>query len=207
MAICSILVSFLTLLYFAFTNTAHRFLGALTNSGRTSANFTGFYKSLQSAGAAFIWHLDSSGTPYMTEFIVTWSILAGALVCAAPVIFYVIKDTNSTSSYPDTTGSEADREGWAIIELPETPPKDSSRNHTSEASTTAGNSDLQPSAIGAFQRRMQPRNEHHWSSLSRESDESLDQSGMSFAQALQDTEEEASRHEGYAQAARTRNPL
>jgi len=68
------------------------FMGALSNSGRKSANFVGFYKSIQSTGAVVIWAIDDAKDPYMTELISTWALLAVSLVIAAPVIFMKIKD-------------------------------------------------------------------------------------------------------------------
>jgi hypothetical protein len=67
-------------------------MGALSNSGRKTANFAGFYKGIQSAGAAIIWRIDATEKPFMIEFATTWAILAGALICAAPVILLKIKD-------------------------------------------------------------------------------------------------------------------
>jgi len=71
------------------------YMGALSNSGRRSANFVGFYKGIQSAGAAVMWSLDSHKISFMAEFITNWALLTFSLLCAAPVIFYKIKDTVS----------------------------------------------------------------------------------------------------------------
>lgn len=43
-------------------------MGALSNSGRKAANLAGFYKGLQSAGAAIFWRLDGLKTPFNTMF-------------------------------------------------------------------------------------------------------------------------------------------
>jgi hypothetical protein len=68
-------------------------MGALSNSGRKTANFAGFYKGIQSAGAAIIWAIDSkSSTTYMAEFASSWALLAGSLLIASPVILWKIKD-------------------------------------------------------------------------------------------------------------------
>ena len=53
---------------------------------------TGFYKGIQSAGAAIFWRLDGMGKPFLTIFAATWALLAGSLLIAAPVIFIRIKD-------------------------------------------------------------------------------------------------------------------
>lgn len=70
-------------------------MGALTNNSRKLANFTGFYKGIQSAGAAIAANLDARKISYMTQFGVSWGLLAGSLIVAAPVIIMKIKDTVS----------------------------------------------------------------------------------------------------------------
>ncbi len=68
-------------------------MGALSNSGRKTANFAGFYKGIQSAGAAIFWAIDSKpNVTYMAEFACSWGLLAGSLLIASPVIFLKIKD-------------------------------------------------------------------------------------------------------------------
>lgn len=68
------------------------FIGSLTNNGRKLANFAGFYKGLQSAGAAVVWHLDGIGMAFDVEFYVCWGLLGGSLLLAAPVIFAKVTD-------------------------------------------------------------------------------------------------------------------
>ena len=70
-----------------------RFMGAISNNSRKLANFAGFYKGIQSAGAAIIWRLDGLKTPYMNLFASCWVLLAGSLVIALPVMLLKIKDT------------------------------------------------------------------------------------------------------------------
>ena len=45
-----------------------RFLGALSNSGRTLANYSGIYRGFQATGATISWALDADQVPFMTEF-------------------------------------------------------------------------------------------------------------------------------------------
>ena len=70
-------------------------MGAISNNSRKLANFAGFYKGIQSAGAAIIWRLDglNSPPPYMSLFASCWVLLAGSLVIALPVMILKIKDT------------------------------------------------------------------------------------------------------------------
>ncbi|KFA67109.1 hypothetical protein S40285_03014 [Stachybotrys chlorohalonatus IBT 40285] len=67
------------------------YMGAISNSGRKAANLAGFYKGIQSGGAAIFWALDRD-TPYDAMFGATWGCLAASLVFAAPVIFMKIQD-------------------------------------------------------------------------------------------------------------------
>lgn len=67
-------------------------MGALSNSGRRSANVVGWYKGIQSAGAAVMWALDSAKISFMAELASNWGLLAGSLACAAPLIWLRIKD-------------------------------------------------------------------------------------------------------------------
>lgn len=68
------------------------FMGALTNNSRKLANFAGFYKGIQSAGAAIMWRLDGLNTPYWNMFGSCWGLLIGSLLIALPVILTKIKD-------------------------------------------------------------------------------------------------------------------
>ena len=67
-------------------------MGALTNNGRKLANFAGFYKGIQSAGAAIMWRLDDVKKPYINLFASCWALLAGSLIIGLPVILMKIKD-------------------------------------------------------------------------------------------------------------------
>jgi hypothetical protein len=70
-------------------------MGAITNNSRKLAIFAGFYKGIQSGGAAIIWRLDGYGKApsYMSLFASCWILLAGSMVIALPVMILKIKDT------------------------------------------------------------------------------------------------------------------
>ena len=68
-------------------------MGALTNNSRKLANFTGFYKGIQSAGNAIGSRIDALNAPYINEFGANWGLLAGSLIIAVPVIFSKIQET------------------------------------------------------------------------------------------------------------------
>ncbi|CAN9118471.1 unnamed protein product [Alternaria alternata] len=70
-----------------------RFMGAISNNSRKLANFAGFYKGIQSAGAAIVFRIDGYKRPYMDIFLSSWVMLAASLVIALPVMLLKIKDT------------------------------------------------------------------------------------------------------------------
>ncbi|RYO42737.1 UNC93-like protein [Alternaria arborescens] len=69
------------------------FMGAISNNSRKLANFAGFYKGIQSAGAAIVFRIDGYKRPYMDIFLSSWVMLAASLVIALPVMLLKIKDT------------------------------------------------------------------------------------------------------------------
>ncbi|KAI0075901.1 MFS general substrate transporter [Panus rudis PR-1116 ss-1] len=71
---------------------AYWFMGAMSNDPAKLAHFTGFYKSIQSAGAAGIWRADAVGIPFMSIFISTWVLLVAGLIFALPMIHMRVKD-------------------------------------------------------------------------------------------------------------------
>lgn len=68
------------------------YMGALSNSGRRLANYVGFYKGIQSIGAAVMASLDGRKISFMSEFISNWALLGASLVVALPAIFFKIRD-------------------------------------------------------------------------------------------------------------------
>lgn len=69
------------------------YMGALSNSGRKAANLAGFYKGIQSAGAACWWAMDTAEVSYDAIFYATWGLLIVSLFFAAPVVWSRIQDT------------------------------------------------------------------------------------------------------------------
>jgi len=76
----------------AWQTTVYWLMGSMTNNGRKLANFAGFYKGIQSAGAAVTWGLDNVPISFMAEWASCWALLAGSLVIALPTLLLKIKD-------------------------------------------------------------------------------------------------------------------
>jgi len=64
----------------------------MSNDPAKLAYFTGFYKSIQSAGAAGSWRGDAVLTPFMNMFASTWALSAAGLLFALPMIYLRVKD-------------------------------------------------------------------------------------------------------------------
>ncbi|EGO03434.1 hypothetical protein SERLA73DRAFT_46162 [Serpula lacrymans var. lacrymans S7.3] len=71
---------------------AYWLMGAMSNDPSKLAVFTGFYKSLQSAGAAGIWRADAVKLPFMNIFASTWALTASGLLIALPMVYMRVKD-------------------------------------------------------------------------------------------------------------------
>jgi len=98
----------------AWQTTVYWFMGSLTNNGRKLANYAGFYKGIQSAGAAIMWRLDGLGIPYMNEFASCWGLLVGSLLLAAPVI--LMRVTNHVELEEDLKFSDENVEDVVGVE-------------------------------------------------------------------------------------------
>jgi len=72
--------------------TAYWMMGAMSNDPAKLAYFSGFYKSIQSAGAAGVWRADAVKLPYMNIFLSTWTLLVAGLIFALPMIYLRVKD-------------------------------------------------------------------------------------------------------------------
>jgi len=68
------------------------FMGAMSNDPAKLAFLAGFYKSIQSAGAAGIWRADAVGLPFMNIFAGTWALLVAGLLFALPMMFFRVKE-------------------------------------------------------------------------------------------------------------------
>jgi MFS family permease len=73
-------------------STTYWLMGAMSNDPAKLAYFTGFYKSLQSAGAAGIWRADGVGKPYLDMFASTWALTVAGLLFCLPMIYLRVKN-------------------------------------------------------------------------------------------------------------------
>jgi len=93
----------------AWQTTAYWFMGSMSNNARKLACFAGFYKGIQSAGAAAANGFDATKPPFMNEFAANWGLLAGGLLLAAPVIWLKVQESvplEQDLKFSDETESE-----------------------------------------------------------------------------------------------------
>ncbi|KAF9420467.1 hypothetical protein BGZ94_009116, partial [Podila epigama] len=73
-------------------------MGAMSNDATVLSRYAGFYKCVQSCGAAISWRTNAIGTPYMTELIICFALLGASI----PGAFYLavrIKDHSSEDEF------------------------------------------------------------------------------------------------------------
>ncbi|KII94434.1 hypothetical protein PLICRDRAFT_172084 [Plicaturopsis crispa FD-325 SS-3] len=90
---------------------AYWMMGAMSNDPSKLAHFAGFYKSIQSAGAAGIWRADAVLIPYMNIFISTWALLVAGLFFMLPMIHLRVKNHTDLS---DEVLARMDDEGHIL---------------------------------------------------------------------------------------------
>ncbi|KAG9326906.1 hypothetical protein KVV02_001430 [Mortierella alpina] len=54
-------------------------MGALSNDVTVLSRYSGFYKCIQSSGAAIAWRINAVGTPFMTELIICFALLVASI--------------------------------------------------------------------------------------------------------------------------------
>ncbi|KAG0343714.1 hypothetical protein BG004_005051 [Podila humilis] len=75
-------------------------MGAMSNDATVLSRYAGFYKCIQSCGAAVSWRINAVGTPYMTELIICFALL-GASIPGALYLAFRIKDHSEEAAEVD----------------------------------------------------------------------------------------------------------
>ncbi|KAF8930341.1 hypothetical protein BGZ52_001190 [Haplosporangium bisporale] len=77
-------------------------MGALSNDVTVLSRYAGFYKGIQSAGAAVAWRINAVETPYMTELIVVFALMMASLPGA---LFLSLRLKDHTEDEVDEQGT------------------------------------------------------------------------------------------------------
>ncbi|KAL7213968.1 hypothetical protein ACSBR1_026403 [Camellia fascicularis] len=90
-------------LYFAyglldamFQSTVYWLMDALADDSETLSRYTGFYKGVQSAGAAVAWQIDTHKVPFLAEMITNWSLTTLSYPLLAVLVVLAVEDDNQT---------------------------------------------------------------------------------------------------------------
>ncbi|KAE8077582.1 hypothetical protein FH972_016134 [Carpinus fangiana] len=67
-------------------------IGALANDSEILSRYTGFYKGVQSAGAAVAWQVDTHNVSFMSQLIVNWCLTTVAYPLLVILVMLAVKD-------------------------------------------------------------------------------------------------------------------
>lgn len=56
--------------------------------------YSGFYKGIQSAGAAVAWQVDTRNVPFLSQLIVNWVLTTVSYPLLLVLVFLAVKDNN-----------------------------------------------------------------------------------------------------------------
>ncbi|ORX90816.1 hypothetical protein K493DRAFT_304585 [Basidiobolus meristosporus CBS 931.73] len=86
---------------------AYWVMGALSNDSSVLARYAGYYKGIQSAGAAIAWRIDAVGTAFLTQLIINW----GLFTLSLPFTYFVAREVKETcNDGAEEKGEVADKE-------------------------------------------------------------------------------------------------
>ncbi|KAJ4832475.1 hypothetical protein Tsubulata_000014 [Turnera subulata] len=94
-----------------FQSTVYWVIGALGDDSEILSRYVGFYKGVQSAGAAVAWQVDSHKTPMLSQLIVNWSLTTLSYPLLLVLVMLAVKDEQKSedgavvnSAYVDDKG-------------------------------------------------------------------------------------------------------
>lgn len=73
-------------------------IGALADDSQTLSRYSGFYKGVQSAGAAVAWQVDTRKVPLMSQLIVNWSLTTVSYPLLVLLVYFYVKNDNDDDS-------------------------------------------------------------------------------------------------------------
>ncbi|KAF3785047.1 UNC93-like protein 2 [Nymphaea thermarum] len=76
-------------------------IGALADDSQTLSRYSGFYKGVQSAGAAVAWQIDTHKTPLLSQLIVNWSLTTVSYPLLIILITFALNDDEKVEAGND----------------------------------------------------------------------------------------------------------
>ncbi|XP_022888800.1 UNC93-like protein 1 isoform X2 [Olea europaea var. sylvestris] len=75
-----------------FQSMVYWIIGALADDSEILSRYNGFYKGVQSAGAAVAWQIDTQKVPLLNEIVVNWALLTVSYPLLVVVVMRAVKD-------------------------------------------------------------------------------------------------------------------
>lgn len=75
-----------------FQSMVYWIIGALADDSEILSRYAGFYKGVQSGGAAVAWQLDTRQVPYLTQLIINWALMSLSFPLLLILIILAVKD-------------------------------------------------------------------------------------------------------------------
>ncbi|KAI3471281.1 hypothetical protein Pfo_027944 [Paulownia fortunei] len=79
-------------------------IGALADDSEILSRYAGFYKGVQSAGAAVAWQIDTHKVPFLNELITNWALTTVSYPLLAVLIIRAVKDDNEVEGKSKEVG-------------------------------------------------------------------------------------------------------
>ncbi|KAI5063404.1 hypothetical protein GOP47_0021951 [Adiantum capillus-veneris] len=98
-------------------------IGALTNDARMLSRYSGFYKGVQSAGAAVAWYTDNKGFSYLGELILNWSLMTASFPLLFALLALAVEDVTITTSFEEEEGPQKPEKSIENEASPQKPAK------------------------------------------------------------------------------------
>ncbi|KAJ2725777.1 hypothetical protein GGI07_000984 [Coemansia sp. Benny D115] len=93
-------------------NMAYWLLGTVTNDASKLARYAGFYKAIQSLGAAISWQLDAKNVAFKTQLIINWVLLDFSAVL---MLYLSLKVRESAEEFRTCETEEHNAEKTAVV--------------------------------------------------------------------------------------------
>ncbi|KDP46013.1 hypothetical protein JCGZ_14920 [Jatropha curcas] len=95
-----------------FQSTVYWIIGALADDSEILSRYVGFYKGVQSAGAAVAWQVDTNKVPMLSQLIVNWSLTTISYPLLILLVMLAVKDDHNkdTVTYTNELANPAPAE-------------------------------------------------------------------------------------------------
>ncbi|OMO64144.1 Ion channel regulatory protein, UNC-93 [Corchorus capsularis] len=106
-----------------FQSLVYWMIGALADNSEILSRYVGFYKGVQSAGAAVAWQVDRVKVPMMNQLVVNWVLTSVSYPLLALLVYLAVKDDDGKSAAEADTASgipapDSNKDGYKELAKP-----------------------------------------------------------------------------------------